>query len=273
MTSSAGFRLAFGQLLLGYIVMAILTGVSALPGLAIMAFPIFMMVQHHAPEAGPMLVATLGFIVAMIPAIYLSISWMFSLPLIIDKQMEFWPAMSASRKMVGKHWWLVFGLVVVCGLINLAGFLACCVGLFVQPAHRVRRYRCMPMRASFLRPPRGPLSRSTARNAALLNQCATPGLGSLMAGRRLAGIGQLLLAVAGFVMIIGWFVLLALQIYNQLINDAPTKSVAWLGEAGAVIFVAAWLWSLVTSLSVLREARANERKSATPPVISRNPNP
>jgi uncharacterized membrane protein len=46
--------------------------------------------------------------------------------------MEFWPAMSASRRMVGKHWWLVFGLVVVCGLINLAGFLVCCVGIFIS---------------------------------------------------------------------------------------------------------------------------------------------
>jgi len=79
-----------------------------------------------------------------------------------------------------------------------------------------------------------------------------------MAGRRLAGIGQLLLAVAGFVMVVGWFVLLALQLYEELINDAPPRSVARLGEAGAVIFLAAWLWSLVTSFSVLREARANE---------------
>jgi len=88
-----------------------------------------------------------------------------------------------------------------------------------------------------------------------------------MAGRRAAGIGQLLLAVAGFVMVVGWFVLLALQTYEQLINDAQPKSVAWLGIAGAMTFVAAWLWSLVTSLSVLREARANEPGPVTPPVI------
>jgi hypothetical protein len=126
----AGFRLAFGQLLLGYIVAALLTGLAALPGLAIMGVPIYMMFHHHAVEIGPMLVALLGFVIAMIPAIYLGVSWMFSLPLIIDKQMEFWPAMGASRRMVGKHWWLVFGLLVVCGLINLAGFAACCVGIF-----------------------------------------------------------------------------------------------------------------------------------------------
>lgn len=127
-----GFRLAFGQLLLGYIVVALLTGVSALPGMAIMAFPVIMMIRHHTAEAGPVLMATLGFIIMIIPVIYLSVSWMFSLPLIIDKGMEFWPAMRASRKMVGKHWWLVFGLVVVCGLVNLVGFLACCVGIFIS---------------------------------------------------------------------------------------------------------------------------------------------
>ena len=88
-----------------------------------------------------------------------------------------------------------------------------------------------------------------------------------MAGRRVAGIGQLLLAVAGFVMVVGWFVQLAVQTYNQLTNDVEPTSVARLGEAGAATFIAAWLWSLVTSLSVLREARANERRSVTPPVI------
>jgi len=128
----AGFRLAFGQLLLGYIVAALLSGLSALPGLAIMGFPIFMMVRHQAVEAGPFLLACLGFLIAMVPAIYLSLSWMFALPLIIDKQMEFWPAMSASRRMVGKHWWMLFGLLVVCGLINVAGFMACCVGIFIS---------------------------------------------------------------------------------------------------------------------------------------------
>jgi len=86
-----------------------------------------------------------------------------------------------------------------------------------------------------------------------------------MAGRRLAGLGQLVLAIAGFGMVLGWFALLAFQMYNELINDAQPKSVARLGEIGAVTFAAAWLWSLVTSLSVIREARASE--PATPPKL------
>ena len=113
-----------------------------------------------------------------------------------------------------------------------------------------------------------PLDRTKARNCFLINQLATPGLGSLMAGRRAAGIGQLLLAVAGFGMVMGWFVLLALQIYNELINDAQPKSVAWLGEVGAVTFAAAWVWSLVTSLSVLREGRAHDPGKMNPPACA-----
>lgn len=126
----------------------------------------------------------------------------------------------------------------------------------------------MRMRASFVRQPRGPLSRSAARNAALLNQCATPGLGSLMAGRRVAGAGQLVLAVAGFGLFFAWFLMLALQRYNELFNDAPPKSVAWLGEAGAGLFIAAWVWSLVTSLSLLRQARAGESRPGGATVVT-----
>ena len=73
-------------------------------------------------------------LVCMIPYLYIYVSFVFTLPLIIDQDMDFWPAMLASHRMVGKHWWLVFGLVVLIILIKLAGFLACCFGiLFAIP--------------------------------------------------------------------------------------------------------------------------------------------
>ena len=126
----AGFRMSFGQLLLGYIVLVLLVSVAALPGMIITAVPIFVMVDHNAAQVALVLVAAMGLILAIIPAIYLSVCWLFTLPLIIDRQMEFWPAMKASRRMVSKHWWLVFGLTIVCSLVKLVGFVACCVGLF-----------------------------------------------------------------------------------------------------------------------------------------------
>jgi hypothetical protein len=66
--------------------------------------------------------------VSLIPAMYLTINWQFTLLLIVDKQMGFWTAMRTSWKMVHKHWFLIFGLLVLVGLLNLAGFLVCCIG-------------------------------------------------------------------------------------------------------------------------------------------------
>ena len=109
-----------------------------------------------------------------------------------------------------------------------------------------------------------PLNRTAARNCALINQLATPGLGSLMAGRYVAGTGQILVALLGFGLVVAWFVALMAQMYQEMDNNMPPKSVAWLGELGGLIFVAAWLWSLITSLSLLREARANDG-TAQPP--------
>jgi hypothetical protein len=109
-----------------------------------------------------------------------------------------------------------------------------------------------------------PLSRTTARNCVLINQLATPGLGSLMAGRRVAGLGQLLLAVAGFVAVLGWFVLTVTNVYNQLASDVEPKPTGWLGGAGALTFVVAWLWSLVTSLQILRSARETSPENVPP---------
>jgi hypothetical protein len=108
------------------------------------------------------------------------------------------------------------------------------------------------------------LNPTTARNSFLVNQLATPGLGSLMGGRYVAGTGQLLLALIGFGLVVAWFVSLMTQVYRQIDSDTPLKPVAWLGETGGVIFVAAWLWSLVTSLSMMREARAKEAGSPPP---------
>jgi len=89
-----------------------------------------------------------------------------------------------------------------------------------------------------------------------------------MAGRRVAGIGQLLLASAGFIMVIGWFVLHAVQIYNQLVNGTEPASAAWLGLTGAAVFIAAWLWSLVTSIQILRAAKEETEPVKDPPRLS-----
>jgi len=100
-----------------------------------------------------------------------------------------------------------------------------------------------------------------ARNATLMNLLATPGLGSLLAGRWLAGTGQLLVFLAGFVLFCAWALNNLTQYYHMMSagimsETAPPTDIGWnrMATFSIVLCVAGWLWSLVTSLSLLREA-------------------
>jgi uncharacterized membrane protein len=73
----------------------------------------------------------IGFVLCVIPGIYLAVSWYFALPLLIDRQLSFWEAMELSRKVIAKHWFIAFGFMLVMGLVSVAGVIACCIGLFV----------------------------------------------------------------------------------------------------------------------------------------------
>ena len=73
----------------------------------------------------------IGCTLCLIPGIYLSVAWYFAIPLVIDRRMNFWEAMESSRKMVTKHWFLVFAFLLVVGLLAAAGVIACCIGIFV----------------------------------------------------------------------------------------------------------------------------------------------
>jgi uncharacterized membrane protein len=74
----------------------------------------------------------LGYCLCILPGIYLTVSWMFAIPLVIDRRMGFWEAMELSRKVVTKHWFLMFALQLVCGLLAACGLIVCCIGIFVS---------------------------------------------------------------------------------------------------------------------------------------------
>jgi hypothetical protein len=128
----AGFKLAFVPLMLGYIVVLILSMCAALPGGILAGIGTYLAVEQK-DSALPIAIAliSVGGILLLIPLIYLSVAWWFTLPLIMDKRIDFWQAMNLSRKVVNKHWWLWFAFVIVIGLLNLAGMLVCCVGMLV----------------------------------------------------------------------------------------------------------------------------------------------
>ena len=73
----------------------------------------------------------LGAVLCLLPGIYLSIAWLFATPLIIDKKLGAWEAMELSRKLVTRHWFMVFALMIVVALLSACGVLACCIGVLV----------------------------------------------------------------------------------------------------------------------------------------------
>ena len=93
-----------------------------------------------------------------------------------------------------------------------------------------------------------------------MNLFATPGLGSLLARRFVAGAGQLGIFLAGFVLFVAWFVEVMRGFYGLMFSDNEPHARTWLIFAGVSLCAVGWLWSLVTSLSLMREAKRNERE-------------
>lgn len=65
----------------------------------------------------------LGFLLLIIPGIYLAVSWAFTYLVIVDQKAGFWTAMSRSRRAVGPHFWPVFALFLLLGILIGIGAL------------------------------------------------------------------------------------------------------------------------------------------------------
>lgn len=118
-------------------------------------------------------------------------------------------------------------------------------------------------------PPPGPPRRWRDRLevAIVINQFATPGLGSWMAGRRVAGAGQLLLSCAGFGMYVVFFGFLLRGLWAAFTGAPEVQPPAafWWQDA-LILFGIAWLWAGLTSLQLAAELRRRRRQ--LPPRLS-----
>ena len=136
----AGFSRFFQQLMLGGAVTNLLSlcamALAGLPFLLSFIPAIFSMVRHQDvnPDAivaafGIFGVISILFMIVIAFAIFAM--WMFTLPLIIDKGLEFWPAMELSRKVFWKNWKSLSLLVLLAGLVGASGIILCFVGVFL----------------------------------------------------------------------------------------------------------------------------------------------
>ncbi|AZZ90305.1 hypothetical protein EUZ85_06060 [Hahella sp. KA22] len=71
----------------------------------------------------------IGFILLVIPGIYLAVSYYLALPLVVEKDLSIWQALEASRKAITKRWFAVLGLFLLLGLINFVAMIPLGIGL------------------------------------------------------------------------------------------------------------------------------------------------
>lgn len=64
-----------------------------------------------------MVLVYLGMILLILPGLYLSIAYMLAIPLVVERGLSPWQALEASRKAISQHWFKVFGLFLLLGLI------------------------------------------------------------------------------------------------------------------------------------------------------------
>jgi uncharacterized membrane protein len=75
------------------------------------------------------LFTTLGILAFIIPGIYFAIAYLYTLPLIADKEMSVWSAMELSRKSITKQWFRFFGLGLVSFIIIIISAIPFGIGL------------------------------------------------------------------------------------------------------------------------------------------------
>ncbi len=74
---------------------------------------------------------SVGLLLLILPGLYLIAGYAFTTWLIIDRRLDFWPAMELSRKTVHRRFFEVLGFLLVLCLINLGGLLLLGLGLLV----------------------------------------------------------------------------------------------------------------------------------------------
>lgn len=71
----------------------------------------------------------IGICLLVLPGIYLAFAYSLTIPLMVERGLSPWEAMETSRKAVTKHWFALFGLYLVTGLIILVSMIPLGLGL------------------------------------------------------------------------------------------------------------------------------------------------
>jgi len=132
-----GFRRGYWQLVVAQLVQGLIIAALVAPLVIIGVAPVivaFVKGQSSggtpvaAIAAGTIAWAVIVGLAAVALSMLVGVLWMFSLPLIADRGLTFWPAMEFSRKLAWRNFGRLVLFVVVIGLMNIAGILVFCLG-------------------------------------------------------------------------------------------------------------------------------------------------
>ena len=132
----AGFSRAFVPLMLASLITFALVIAVMLPFAGAAFVMLIKASLHNQPpdfsSIGP--AAIVGIIISFLVLFYLSVSWIFSFPLIVDKKLGPWTAMEVSRRIVTKQWLRVFLVMLMGGILTMLGLFGFLIGiLFTLP--------------------------------------------------------------------------------------------------------------------------------------------
>lgn len=77
------------------------------------------------------ILTSLGFILLIIPGIYLMIAYKFSFHLIALNNFSYWQALETSRKIITRKWFSFFIFFIILVFLNLLGFLLIGIGILI----------------------------------------------------------------------------------------------------------------------------------------------
>jgi hypothetical protein len=134
----AGFTKAFVPLMLATLITSLLTFAALLPFMAPFILQVAKMAMQYGVTSGnppvPSGAALIGFVLGIMFVMYLSVSWVFTFALVIDRGLGPWTAMEVSRRVVSKQWFRVFFVLFLAGILAMLGLIGLFIGIiFTMP--------------------------------------------------------------------------------------------------------------------------------------------
>jgi hypothetical protein len=77
------------------------------------------------------LFTSIGIMLCIIPGLVVAAMYKFTYLFIVDKRMDFWPAMESSHAITKSDYFGFTMFLIVMALVDILGFLCCVVGIFV----------------------------------------------------------------------------------------------------------------------------------------------